>query len=279
MISASWWALAFWPLSSAAPEWLERTRLACFGSGIEGLPDAGGWILLVGQPLGMLLLLVLLWGDELRTGLRRLLDHASGQITAGMTLAAILVALTGVAVRVHDASAEPFVADPSASLGRQLTRISDVPPELALVDQSGTTVTLDKYRGKAVLVTFAFAHCETVCPLVVHDVLTTRDKLAATNSERTPAVLVVTLDPWRDTPERLPAIAKQWGMSGDAHVLSGPPEEVDLTLNRWRIPRVRNEKTGDLSHPTMVYVIGPNGRITYVVNGSPEQIFAALRAL
>lgn len=279
VITASWWALALWPLTSAAPQWLARTRLVCFGATIEGLPDAGGWVLLVGQPLGMLLLLWTVWGDELRGGIRILLERAAGQVTIGITLAVIFAGLAGVAARVRDASAEPFVADPTENLGRQLTRISDIPPALALVDQSGDTVTLDAFRGRAVLITFAFAHCETVCPLVVHAALSIRDKLASTDAERTPAVLVVTLDPWRDTPSRLPAIATRWGMTGDAHVLSGALDEVERTLNAWRIPRVRNAKTGDLSHPALVYVIAPTGRIAYVVNGSAEQILAALRAL
>ena len=55
--------------------------------------------------------------------------------------------------------------------------------------------------------------------------------------------------------------------------------DVEQALNGWRIPRVRNEKTGDLSHPSMVYVIGRDGRIAYVVNGTAEQIEAAVRAL
>ena len=279
VITASWWALALWPLTAEAPQWLARTRYVCFGATVDGLPDGGGWILLIGQPLGMVMLLVLVWGEEVRAGMRRLLERTTGQITVGITAAAIVAGLASVVLRVRDASAAPFVANPVESLGSQLTRINDIPPALALVDQSGDTVTLNRYSGRAVLVTFAFAHCETVCPLVVHDVLSVRDKLAATNAERAPAVLVVTLDPLRDTPSRLPSIARQWGVSGDAHVLSGPPDEVERTLNRWRIPRVRNEKTGDLSHPAVVYVIGPSGRITYVVNGSPEQILAALRAL
>jgi cytochrome oxidase Cu insertion factor (SCO1/SenC/PrrC family) len=147
------------------------------------------------------------------------------------------------------------------------------------VNQKGDTVRLRRYEGRAVLVTFAFAHCETVCPLIVHSALSARDRIAETAPERTPVVLVVTLDPWRDTPSRLPAMATQWGMSGDAFVLSGEPDVVERTLNAWRIPRVRNEKTGDLSHPSVVYVIGPSGRIHYMVTGSVEQIVAAVKAL
>ncbi len=274
-ITAAWWALALWPLDAATPSWLARTRLVCFGAALDGLPDAGGWVLLVGQPLGMILLLLSAWGDEVREGMRALLQRTPGQVAAGVTLAALTAGLAGVVVRVRDANAQPFAANGSESLAQQLTRVNDAPPAFALVDQAGRIVTLDDFRGRPVLVTFAFAHCETVCPLVVHDVLLARDRL----TQRTPVVLVVTLDPWRDTPSRLPFVAKQWGVTGDAHVLSGPPEEVERVLSRWRIPRVRNEKTGDLSHPTMVYVIGPNGRITYVVSGGVEQIVAAVEAL
>lgn len=275
VITAVWWAIALWPLEAATPLWLERTRLACFGASLDGLPDAGGWILLVGQPLGMMLVLFAAWGDEMRVAMSALLQRTSGQVAAGVTLAAFTAGVGGVVVRVRDANAQPFAANGTESLARQLTRVNDTPPAFALVDQAGRTVTLDDFRGRPVLVTFAFAHCQTVCPLVVHDVLLARDRL----TQGTPVVLVITLDPWRDTPSRLRSVAEQWGVTGDAHVLSGPPEVVERTLSRWRIPRVRNEKTGDLSHPAMVYVIGPNGRITYVVSGSVEQIVAAVEAL
>lgn len=279
VITASWWALALWPMTTATPEWLARTRFVCFGATLDGLPDAGGWVVLVGQPLGLLILLFVAWGSEVRAGVRFLLERVSGQITVGVTSAAILAGMAGVAARVGDAYAKPFIGNEAESLGSQLTRLSDVPPELALVNQTGQTITLDQYRGKAVLITFAFAHCQTVCPLVVHSALTARDRIAATAPERTPVVLVMTLDPLRDTPARLEAMANQWGMTGEAHVLSGEPDVVERTLNAWRIPRVRNEKTGDLSHPAVVYLVGPNGRIVYVVNGSAEQIIAAVRAL
>jgi cytochrome oxidase Cu insertion factor (SCO1/SenC/PrrC family) len=280
VITAAWWALALWPLPSTGAEWLARTRLACFGAAGNDLPDGGGWLLLIGQPMGMLIMLFAVWGDETRAGLRGLLQRTAGQITAGVGMAVLLFGAAGVFVRVTDAGARSFDPLPDLmSSPAALTRVNDVPPALSLVDQNGDTVTLGTYHGRAVLVTFAFAHCETVCPLVVHDALAARSRIAERSPERAPVVLVVTLDPWRDTPSRLPAMARQWGMTGDAHVLSGPPDVVERTLNAWRIPRVRNEKTGDISHPALVYVIGPNGRITYVVPGATEQIIAAIASL
>jgi cytochrome oxidase Cu insertion factor (SCO1/SenC/PrrC family) len=109
----------------------------------------------------------------------------------------------------------------------------------------------------------------------VSDVLSARDKLV----QQRPVVLIVTLDPWRDTPSRLASIADKWGVTGEAHVLSGTVDEVELTLSRWRVPRIRNEQTGELSHPTISYIIGPDGRIAYVLNGGQSIIRAAVEAL
>lgn len=273
-ITASWWALALWPVDSAAPEWFLRTREVCFGSTADRLPNAGGWILLVGQPAGMVALLVAVWGTELRQGMAAAMARVTGQLTVGVVSALIVAGLASVVVRVRTAGQEPFAAGPGATAA-QLTRVNDAAPPLALVDQTGREATLESGRGRPALVAFAFAHCETVCPLVVADVMAARRRLGSD----APRALIVTLDPWRDTPSRLPSIAKQWGLDADAHVLSGPPEQVERTLNGWRVPRVRNEKTGDISHPSMVYVIGADGRIAYVVSGNADAISAAVRAL
>jgi protein SCO1 len=274
-VTAGWWALALWPVDDA-PAWLTLTRETCFGMRETGLPDAGGWLVLVGQPLSMLLILLAAWGGDVLAGLRALTRRMAGQLAVGAASALLVAGVLGAAVRVRVADARPFATSTTEEIAGRLNRIDDAPKPFALVDQHGDTVTLAQFRGRPVLLTFAYAGCATVCPLVVDDVLTARDELAAT---RNPVVLVVTLDPWRDTPSRLPAIAARWGMTGDARMLGGTTEQVERVLNAWRVPRARNERTGDLSHPTLVYVIGPDGRIAYVVNGSRRVIRAAVEAL
>lgn len=273
-ITASWWALALWPVSSEAPAWLLRTREVCFGSRYDALPSAAGWLLLVGQPAGMVALLAIVWGAELRAGLTLAMAGAAGQVATGIALALVLGGLGATAIRVRSASAETF-ATGAGDIAAQLTRVNDVAPEVSLTDQSGRAVSLKSFRGRPVIVTFAFAHCETVCPLIVADVLAARRRIDGAP----PPVLVVTLDPWRDTPSRLASIATSWGLDPDAHLLSGPLDAVERTLNAWRVPRARNQKTGDISHPSVVYIVDADGRIAYVVTGGAEAISAAVRAL
>ena len=273
-ITAGWWALALWPVDDA-PAWLLLTRETCFGTAATGLPDAGGWLVLVGQPLCMLLVLLAAWGREVRAGLRAATERVTGQLAVGAVAALLVAGALGATVRVRVADARPFASSRTEAVVGRLTRLSDTPRPFALVDQSGDTVTLAQFRGRPVIVTFAYAHCETVCPLIVNDVLGARRHL----SRHDPAVLIVTLDPWRDTPSRLPSIAERWGVTGDVHVLSGAPEQVERVLNAWRIPRVRNERTGDLSHPSLAYIVGADGRIAYAVSGSEAVIRAAVEAL
>lgn len=273
-ITVAWWALALWPVGAAAPDWFLRTRVVCFGSTADSLPDTAGWIVLIGQPIGMVVLLGAVWGAELRRGLALMMARTAGQVAMGVVLAALAAGAFGVVVRARSAGGEPF-ATGAGDIAAQLTRVNDPAPALTLTDQHGREVSLGAFRGRPVLVAFAYAHCETVCPLIVSDVLAARQRAG----ESSPPALLVTLDPWRDTPSRLPSIATRWNLPDGAHVLSGPPDVVERTLNAWRVPRVRNEKTGDISHPSMVYVIDAAGRIAYVVNGDAHAIAAAVQAL
>ncbi len=272
LISAGWWALALWPLPAETPGWLLRTREVCFGSTRDGLPHAGGWVLLVGEPAGMLLFLFAAWGQEVRDGLAALRRRWTGRLLlggAGLGLAAGLLLAT---LRVADARGMRF--DPQGGTGRAapLVELSGRTPALDLVDQHGAAVTLERFRGRPVLVTFAFAHCETICPLLVRQAL-----MAAAEAPRVrPAVLVVTLDPWRDTPGRLGAMAAAWQLPEGAHVLGGEVDRVERTLNAWKVPRVRNEVTGDLMHPALTYVLTPDGRLAYLTDGRPEALLQAL---
>jgi len=274
-ITISWWALALWPVTPSTPAWLLRTRVVCFGTMVNDLPNAGGWLLLIGQPIGMLTVLVTVWTAELRDGLAQTLRSVVGQVIVGLFAATVVAGVAGVGARVSGWPESSFSVGSEREIVSALTRINDETPAFALPDQRGETISLDRFRGRPVLVTFAYGHCETVCPIVVGDVLTAQRQLV----DRSAVVVIITLDPWRDTPSRLASIATDWHMGSDTHLLSGAPPVVERALNAWRVPRVRNEKTGDLSHPSVVYVIGPDGRIAYVVQGNAEAIAAAVRAL
>jgi protein SCO1/2 len=269
VVTAAWWALALWPAPDEPPAWLLRTRQVCFNTGLDGLPDASGWLLLVGQPLGMLAVLLAGWGGAVRSGMAALAARRVGRIAIALVLAGVTAGLAGAVARVRGVSEDVDVG-PSA-VPDTYPRLDRAAPALDLVDQRGESLDLASLRGRPALVTFAFGQCESVCPAVVHEVLEAQARLRERGpTGRTPRVVVVTLDPWRDTPSRLDHMARHWQMGDDAFVLSGSVEAVNGVLDAWSVPRERNPDTGDLAHPPLVYVLDPAGRIAYAATGDPE---------
>lgn len=266
-ITAAWWALALWPLPGDVAPWLARTRAVCFGAVANGLPTTAGWMVLIGQPVYMLAALWLISGTTLSAGLKNLAMFPAGRGLLAATMILLIGGISSAAVRV--ARAAPVesldaVPDAAPALAVQLPRLNRAAPALALLDQRGEGLTLERLRGRPVFITFAFAHCSTVCPLVVHDVLEAQRGAG----EPQPAVVVITLDPWRDPPARLPAIADQWQLGRDAYVLSGAVPDVERTLDDWSVGRSRDPRTGDVTHAALVYVLDRSGRIAFALNGA-----------
>jgi cytochrome oxidase Cu insertion factor (SCO1/SenC/PrrC family) len=220
----------------------------------------------------MLGVLLAVWGDALREGVSGLWRTVAGRAAIGLAVVGVVAGMAAATVRVHDAVAEAPVL---LGNGLPATRLGKAAPPLRLVDQSGAAVDLGQFGGRPVLLTFAYGHCETVCPLVVEDAV----RAVAQAQDRAPVLLIVTLDPWRDIPSRLPYLAEQWRLPANAHVLGGEPKAVEAVLDAWQVTRSRDESTGVIVHAAPVYVIDGAGRIAYVAAGRTEDLVVLLRQL
>ena len=261
-ITTAWWALALWPVGALEPEWLSRTRAACFGAAPGGLPDAGGWILLIGEPIGMVGVLVAIWGRSLGSDLQRLRADPVWRLLASSLAVAMIIVFGVLATRMTRAYGWGSAAvAPGAALRTPLD--IDV-PGIELIDQDGRRVSFADFRGETVLLTFAFGHCTTVCPTIVRDILAARR--AADRSDV--RLVVVTLDPWRDTPDRLQYLATHWALAPGDRVLSGSVTEVEAALAALGIGRARNETTGDVEHGATVMFLDNRGRIAWRLDGT-----------
>jgi protein SCO1/2 len=277
--TAAWWALALWPTPDAPPDWLARARSVCFNTGPDGMPDASGWLLLVGQPIGMLAVMMAIWGREVRAGLGAMARNAAGRVTLATCVIAIAVGLGAAAERVATASRAGYSTLPDVELPPPTyPRLDREAPDFALTDQHGDRIELDSLRGRPSLVTFAFGNCETVCPAVVKQALDAcrhvEERVASgeLEAEAIPRVVVISLDPWRDTPGRLSHLAHHWGLGEGAHVLTGSIDAVEAVLDGWNVARRRDPKTGDVTHSPLVYVLDPDTRIAYASTGGAEAL-------
>jgi cytochrome oxidase Cu insertion factor (SCO1/SenC/PrrC family) len=264
LVTAAWWALALAPVQEPPP-WLAVARSVCFGSTPTGLPDTYGWLLLTLAPGSMLIGIFGVWGRDIASGLVR--GWRNGLARAAIVASAVLMAAGTIwaGARVAEGLAiantryEPLA---SASMPDNYPRLDLEPPAFRLVDQNGETYTPAKLRGKVTLVTFAFAHCQTICPVIVNTIR----NAAARMGSSAPQLLVVTLDPWRDTPSRLAKMHGDWALPAGAHILSGEVDDVTAALDGFNVPWQRNENDGNVVHPPLIYVIDADGRIAYGFN-------------
>lgn len=260
-----WWAFAFMPLPSEPPAWLTAARIACFGPMETGLPGAAGWMMLVLAPLSFLVAIVVLWGSELPSSLKQ---AARSQSARGLfAVLALTTIAEGVWVIQRVQAAWAVTAwSPSpladAALPEAYPLQTAPAPRFTLVDQHGAAVSLAGLRGRPVVLTFVFAHCQTMCPFIVATL-----KRAAPEGAK---VLLVTLDPWRDTPSSLAGIARQWELPAAFHVLSSrTASDVLRVAEAYGVSFQRNDKTGDIVHPGLVFVIDADGRLGYTFNNPP----------
>ncbi len=284
-ITVAWWALALWPVPGVPPAWLERARQVCFNAGPSGLPDASGWILLVGQPIGMLAVLMVIAGDAVREGLVRARERSAGRVAlaagAGVVVAGTALAVVRVAGAPGDSEwLEAARAEVPATYPRLDRRL----PAIELVDQHGDAFTWERIAGRPALLTFGFGHCETVCPMTVMNARRVQDRFRGEGREM--ALVVITLDPWRDTPSRLPALARQFHLGGEgshAHaeeggedarsfLLSGTVDDVNAALDALQVARERVPRTGDIVHPALVYLLDAEGTVVYAASGHADLI-------
>jgi len=149
-------------------------------------------------------------------------------------------------------------------------------PAVTVTDEDGSSLRLDALRGKPTLVGFVFTRCgnERACPLTMRRLVSAQEAFGA---ERL-GIVVFTIDPAFDTPDRLAAYADRYGADRDRWVLAtGEPE-----LLREGLPSLFNVyAVGEgprTSHPVKLTLLDANGRIVADWDDD-EPLLPALEAL
>lgn len=263
LVTGALWFLAFAGSPGSGASWLIRTQAACFGSAPDGLPGGGGWAILIFSPLAFFSALVAVFPLELKRGFSFLFSRTVGKVSL-LLLVALLVAegtwasakiKNGLSIRnaPQASSQEPFP--------EHYPRLSQKAPDFTLINVRGEKISLSAQRGKPVVLTFAFAHCKTLCPAIMRQVTEALKK--PTKGE---IGIVITLDPWRDTPASLLAFSGEWASENRMEILSGETKDVLRTLAAYEVPMERSPTSGDITHPPVVLVIDKEGQIAFRFN-------------
>jgi protein SCO1/2 len=104
-------------------------------------------------------------------------------------------------------------------------------PEFSLTDHHGRPFTRGDLRGRVWMANFVFTSCADVCPRLTQQLRSVQDRLTPAEQAGRIGLLSLSVDPERDTPEKLAAYAATYGArDGVWSFLTGPQAEVERTV-------------------------------------------------
>jgi protein SCO1 len=133
-------------------------------------------------------------------------------------------------------------------------------PTLDLVDQDGKALGPDFFKGHWTLVFFGFTQCPDVCPTTLATLARTVRELDDLPAVQRPRVLLVSLDPERDTPDILAPYVRFFdpsflGARGSLEATAAAASAFNLPYARVALP----EGGYTLDHGSGIFIVGPSG--------------------
>ena len=147
-------------------------------------------------------------------------------------------------------------------------------PEFALTRADGQPFRLSAEKGKLVFLYFGYTFCPDVCPTTMADLRKMHQAVGAKADQFD--VVFVTVDPDRDTPEKMQQYASAFdpGFIG----LSGSMDELQPVWAEYGVYREIEASTSStdysVTHSSLLYLIDQEGnlRLSYSFGTPPEDI-------
>ena len=166
---------------------------------------------------------------------------------------------------------------------------SDFGGSFSLTDQYGKRRTDLDFRKKYMLIFFGYTYCPDVCPTTLAIEAEALDKIGARASQIVP--IFVTVDPKRDTPDKLKAYLSSFDAKPPSPRLNfvgltGNDDEIAQAANAYRVyyrahidGRIQNADYS-IDHTGNVYLMDPDGKfVAYYSQGIlPDELAADLMA-
>jgi protein SCO1/2 len=134
-------------------------------------------------------------------------------------------------------------------------------PAFTLRDERDEPFTRERLLGRTSLLFFGFTHCPDICPATLQQLALARKQLQEQDlaAEALPQIVLISVDPDRDTPEKLAEYVSYFGdgvvaATGSVEALTG----LSSALGVWfgKEPSGEDEDDYTVSHSTAVLVIG-----------------------
>lgn len=171
------------------------------------------------------------------------------------------------------------IANPAAEIHGQAVWPAGLrqAPNFSLMDSKGRRFSLASLRGRPTVITFMDSKCHQVCPL---EGRTLAAGLLRVPSAERPVVVVVSVNPWEDTPGSARRAMRRFGLAGFKWFwLLGSKARLESVWRKYHIEVRRT--SGDIEHSDALYLVDSNGseRAGMVYPFLPTWITTDLKAL
>jgi len=152
-------------------------------------------------------------------------------------------------------------------------------PAFSLFDHEGRTTSLADFRGRPVLLFFGFSRCPDVCPRTLARVSRVLNEAGISPDVQ---LLLVTVDPEHDTPERLARYVEPFG--GRVRGLTGDRAGLEALFAEYGVyAREADSHDGHptISHTSLLFGVDPAGRLRVLIHADePDEVIQSdVRAL
>ncbi|MBX0332117.1 SCO family protein [Pontibacter sp. HSC-14F20] len=148
-------------------------------------------------------------------------------------------------------------------------------------NERGEELKLREFQGKVRLVAMIYTHCGYACPRIVADLKRIEMGLEQYKQDDI-GIVLVTMDPARDTPERLFEFAKSNNLDPQRWTLLTSEQDNIRELAALLNMKYKVELDGEISHSNIISVLNVNGEIIHQAEGlgvEPDETVNAIKSL
>lgn len=151
-----------------------------------------------------------------------------------------------------------------------------------LIAENGQPLQLSDLQGQVVLIFFGYTSCPDICPTTLAEARQVMDGLGDGAGEA--SFLFITVDPVRDTPEKLAAYTDIFhqsivGLTGDPETLAAVRDAYGVIAEREETPDSALDYV--INHTARVFLVDPQGnlRLSYGYGTPPADILSDVQHL
>jgi protein SCO1 len=145
-------------------------------------------------------------------------------------------------------------------------------PPMAFTDHQGQPFGPERLRGHWSILFFGFTHCPDVCPTTLALLAQVEKTLADLPAEQRPRIVLVSVDPQRDTPERLSKYVQSFSTTFTG--ITGEQQAVHEFALKMGVPvAISSLPDGNytVDHSAAIFVIDPNGALR-ALSSTPHSV-------